>query len=165
MLTCLIHVLYESVRNFFTSSRLCFCYCDKHELLYKHYWIILSSKHKLLRIQYFQEEDAWLLIGRAPLNCPFWGPLCNNFGTSIFVKKIKRTSIKHYLFYNDYETSYTTYIKHSRWYRCLRSDGLCVGGNRSAKRKPTRLTWWPHAHLTCRRRVSYPGRSGERRVR
>ena len=34
----------------------------------------------------------------------------------------------------------------------LRSDGLRVGGNRSAR-------------LTCRRLVSNPGRSGERRVR
>ena len=25
------------------------------------------------------------------------------------------------LFYNDYETSYTTYINHARWHRCLRS--------------------------------------------
>ena len=29
-----------------------------------------------------------------------------------------------YLFYNDYETSYTTYINHARWHRCLRWDGL-----------------------------------------
>ena len=27
----------------------------------------------------------------------------------------------NYLFYNDYETSYTTYINHARWLRCLRS--------------------------------------------
>jgi len=26
----------------------------------------------------------------------------------------------------------------------LRSDGLRVGGNRSAQRKPTCLTWWLH---------------------
>ena len=71
---------------------------------------------------------------------------------------------KLYLFYNDYKTSYTTYINHARWHRCLRSDGLRVGGNRSARRKPTCLTWWPHDHLTCRRRVSNPGRGGERRV-
>ena len=60
----------------------------------------------------------------------------------------------NYLFYIDYETSYTTYINHARWHRCLRSDELRVGGNRSARRKPTCLTWWPHDHLTCRRRVS-----------
>ena len=48
---------------------------------------------------------------------------------------------KLYLFYNDYETSYTTYINHACWHRCLRSDGLLVGGNRSARRKPTCLTW------------------------
>ena len=29
-----------------------------------------------------------------------------------------------YLFYNDYLTSYTTYINHARWHRCLLSDGL-----------------------------------------
>ena len=34
---------------------------------------------------------------------------------------------KLYLFYNDYETSYTTYINHARWHRCLRTDGLRVG--------------------------------------
>ena len=34
--------------------------------------------------------------------------------------------LKLYLFYNDYETSYTTYINHARWHRCLRSDGLHV---------------------------------------
>ena len=34
---------------------------------------------------------------------------------------------KLYLFYN--ETSYTTYINHAHWQRCLRSDGLLVGGN------------------------------------
>ena len=66
---------------------------------------------------------------------------------------------KLYLFYNDYETSYTTYINHARWHRCLRSDGLRVGRNRSAQRKPTCLTWWPHDHLTCRRWVSIPSRS------
>ena len=56
--------------------------------------------------------------------------------------------LKLYLFYNDYETSYTTYINHARWHRCLRTDGLCVGGNQSAQRKPTCLTWCPHDHLT-----------------
>ena len=70
--------------------------------------------------------------------------------------------LKLYLFYNDYETSYTTYINHARWHRCLRSDGLRVGGNR---RKPSCLTLWPHDHLTCRRRVSNPGHSGEWWVR
>ena len=52
---------------------------------------------------------------------------------------------KLYLFYNDYETSYTTtYINHARRHRCLLSDGLCVGGNRSTWRKPTCLTWPSH---------------------
>ena len=32
--------------------------------------------------------------------------------------------IKLYLFYNDYETNYTTYINHARWHRCLRADLL-----------------------------------------
>ena len=45
------------------------------------------------------------------------------------------------IFYNVYETSYTTYINHARWHRCLHSDGLRVGGNRSARRKPICLTW------------------------
>ena len=48
---------------------------------------------------------------------------------------------KVYLFYNNYETSYTTYINHARWHRCLRSDGLRVGGNQSTRGKPTWLTW------------------------
>ena len=42
---------------------------------------------------------------------------------------LKQSSIKEfklYLFYNDYETSYTTYINQARWHRCLRSDGLRV---------------------------------------
>ena len=72
--------------------------------------------------------------------------------------------LKLYLFYNNYKTNYTTYINHARCYRCLRSDGLRVGGNRSTRRKPTCLTWWPHDHLTFRRRVSNTGRSDERRV-
>ena len=54
----------------------------------------------------------------------------------------KKIYFKLYLFYN--ETSYTTYINHVRWHRCLRSDVLRVVGNRSARRKPTCLTWWPH---------------------
>ena len=45
------------------------------------------------------------------------------------------------LFHNHYETNYTTYINHARWHRCLRSDGLRVGGNRSTRGKPTCLTW------------------------
>ena len=56
---------------------------------------------------------------------------------------------RFYLFYNDYETSYTDYINHARWHRW----------HRSALRKPTCLTWWPHDHLTCRCRVLNPGRS------
>jgi len=34
---------------------------------------------------------------------------------------------------------YTTYINHAGWHRDLRSDGLHVGGNRSARRKSTCL--------------------------
>ena len=37
--------------------------------------------------------------------------------------------LNFYLFYNDYETRYTTYINDARWHRCLRSDGLRVGVN------------------------------------
>ena len=53
---------------------------------------------------------------------------------------------KLYLFYNDYETSYTTFINHARWHRCLRSDGLRVGGNRSFPEEthlPDLVTTWP----------------------
>jgi len=35
-------------------------------------------------------------------------------------------SLNFYLFYNDYERSYTTYINHASCHRCLRSDGLLV---------------------------------------
>ena len=31
---------------------------------------------------------------------------------------------KLYLFYNDYETSYTTYINHARWHRCASQGAL-----------------------------------------
>ena len=55
---------------------------------------------------------------------------------TMYLKKFKL-----HLFYNDYETSYTTYINHTRWHRCLCLDGLRVGGNRSTWRKPTCLTW------------------------
>ena len=51
----------------------------------------------------------------------------------IFVNKI----LKIYLFYNDYKTSYTTYINRARWHQYLHSDGLRVGGNRNTRRKPT----------------------------
>ena len=60
------------------------------------------------------------------------------------------TKFNQYLFYNDYEKSYTTYINHARWYWCLCSGGLRVGGNRSVRRKPTCLTWWPHDHISIR---------------
>ena len=59
----------------------------------------------------------------------------------IYCRHLSKKKIKLYLFYNDYETSYTTYINHARWHRCLRSDGLRVGGNRSTRKKPTCLTW------------------------
>ena len=51
---------------------------------------------------------------------------------------IQYFSLILYLSYNVFETSYTTYINHARWHRCLRSDGLRVGGNWSARRKPTK---------------------------
>jgi len=35
----------------------------------------------------------------------------------------------NYLFHNDNQTSYTTYINHARWHRCLCLDGLRVGGH------------------------------------
>ena len=65
-------------------------------------------------------------------------PLFNLKYSSFYLDKVLKT-IKLYLFYNDYETSYTTFINHAHWHRCLRSDGLRVGGNRNARRKPTCL--------------------------
>jgi len=53
----------------------------------------------------------------------------------IFLRTFYFFSFKLYLFYNDYETSYTTFINHARWHRCLRSDCLRVEGNRSARGK------------------------------
>ena len=50
-------------------------------------------------------------------------------------------TFKLYLVYNDYETSFTTYINHACCHRCLYPDGLRVGGNRSTRKKPTCLTW------------------------
>ena len=67
---------------------------------------------------------------------------------SCLIELLLLPKFKLYLFYNDYETSYTTYIDHASWHRCLRSGGLRVGGNRSTRRKLTCLTWWLHDHLT-----------------
>ena len=69
---------------------------------------------------------------------------------------------KLYLFYIDKETIYTTHINHACWHRYLRSGGLCLGGNQWTGNKHTRLTWWPHDHLTCQSWVLNLGRSGER---
>ena len=69
--------------------------------------------------------------------------------------------LKCFLVYLFYETHYTTYVNHARLYRCLRSGGLRVWGNSSARRKPNCLNWWPHDHPTCRRRVLNPDRNGE----
>ena len=55
-----------------------------------------------------------------------------------------------YLFYNDYETSYTPYVYHARWHQCL---GSC-GRKPESQRKLTCLTWWQHDPLTCRRLIS-----------
>jgi len=51
-------------------------------------------------------------------------------------KKPNLFKFKLDLFYNYHETSYILYINHARWHRCLCSDGLLVGGNRSTQRKP-----------------------------
>ena len=74
----------------------------------------------------------------------YFFPIYNHFTISlslnfIYFTTITKQVIQH--FYNDYETSYTTYINHARWHRCLRSDGLRVEGHWSARRKPTCLTW------------------------
>ena len=41
----------------------------------------------------------------------------NENGTHVPIRFLK---FKLYLVYNDYETSYTTYINHARWHWCLR---------------------------------------------
>ena len=60
---------------------------------------------------------------------------------------------KLYLFYNDYETSYTTYINHALWHRCLRSGGRRVGGNRSTEGLGEHITS-SHADTGYRTRVA-----------
>ena len=77
---------------------------------------------------------------------------------TVFYRKLRfsKTTLKVETLFYDYETSYTTYINHNRWHRCLCSGGLRVGGNRSTRRKPTCLTWWPHDYLKWRYRVLNP---------
>ena len=61
------------------------------------------------------------------------------FGKTVLVKPCPdllidmSVAFKHYLFYNNYKTSYTPYINHARWHRCSRFGGLRVGGNRSTR--------------------------------
>jgi len=45
----------------------------------------------------------------------------------------------NFIYFTTITKQRTTYINHARWHRCLRSDGLRVGGNRSARRKLTCL--------------------------
>mgnify|MGYP000317226318 CR=1 FL=1 len=40
---------------------------------------------------------------------------------------------KLFIFYNDYETSYTTYTNHSSWFQCSRPCALRVEGIRAPK--------------------------------
>ena len=49
----------------------------------------------------------------------FWSYLWGGIKKKIFFF-FKWNSFKFYLFYNDYETSYTTYINHARWHWCFR---------------------------------------------
>jgi len=123
----------------------------------------LEETFKLLLTYWFPlvKFSQPLKIGDAIVVTMFWTGL----GWTKWMKSFTIVKkFKLYLLYNNYETSYTTYINHACSHRCLRSDGLRVVGNLSARVKLTCLTWWPHDHLTCRRRVSNPGRSGERRV-
>ena len=81
-------------------------------------------------------EQVWLIILFWSLNILYSarnliGPSHYTLNSNCCLCKFKL-----YLFYNDYETSYTTYINHARWHRCLRSDGLRVGGNRSTGGNP-----------------------------
>ena len=72
------------------------------------------------------------------LNPPILVPMKCGFEKLLLVSQLLRNTTKGfkfklYLFYNDYETSYTTYINHARWHRCWCLDGLRVGGNWSAR--------------------------------
>ena len=59
-----------------------------------------------------------------------------------FLYQILSITLFSYLNYILNLIYFTAIMKHhARWHRCLRSDGLGVGGNRSARRKPICLTW------------------------
>ena len=101
-----------------------------------------SIERNILFLSFLRGHSVFSSPPQRPMTSDFEGFLYQILSISLF------SYFNHilnfiYLFYNDYETSYTTYINHARWHRCLRSCG-----------KETCLTWWPHDHLTCRRRVS-----------
>ena len=95
----------------------------------------------------FLEENFQLSFKKNKKNCRFcvvirfnhprhngqWPPTSKDFYT--------RSYPLHYILNFIYFTTITKH--HARWHRCLHLDGLLVGGNRSARRKPTCLTWWP----------------------
>ena len=59
-----------------------------------------------------------------------------------FLYQILSITLFSYLNYILNFIYFTTITKHhARWHQCLRLDGLRVGGNRSARGKPTCLTW------------------------
>ena len=53
--------------------------------------------------------------------------------TELLVDKINQKSVFSSNNYFENDKSYTIYINHARWHRCLRLDGLRVGGNRCAQ--------------------------------
>ena len=94
-----------------------------------------------------------------------WFIVVKNYGKRDYTFIFFSSFFKLYLFINDYETSYTTYINHAGWHRFLRSDGLRVGvpGRNSpvwlgdqmtishaeaGYRVP--LSWWFHSDRTIK---------------
>ena len=84
---------------------------------------------------------VWWMFTNNKLNtnvqwCLFFYCYCVHQNPELANAVISSLKFKLYLLYKDYETSYTTYINHARWHRCLIS----------CERKPTCLdlvTTWP----------------------
>ena len=127
----------------------CVC-CNRHRRRrrrHHHKYFIVDSRYS---INYVFETR---LLGSLSFLCERKGKFhsCNRYeNLSPLNNRINFIIVKFklYLFNNDYETSYTTYINHAR-----SGTNICVrtvfmweetgvpGGNRSTRRKATCLTW------------------------
>ena len=91
------------------------------------YSVVLLFSNTVLHITIFTEETLFLPPFVLPVPLKPYRTISPNVQ---YINQCVIVKFKRFLFYNDNETSYTTYINHARWHRCLRSDGLRVGGNR-----------------------------------